>query len=88
MRSPNGLYIVYMGNNTTQTLAARVSASRATRELSYETLAERTGIPRTTLQRKLGGRTEFTVSELDALSRVLDTPVREWLAGLPLGVAA
>jgi transcriptional regulator with XRE-family HTH domain len=46
-------------------------------------LAEATGIPRTTLQRRLTGTSDFTVSELDALARHLGIPLVELLADEP-----
>ncbi len=69
-------------DNPTQTLHSRVRDSFAASGLSLNALAEATGIPRTTLRRKLAGLAEFTFSELIRLAAALDSDVAAWTAGL------
>ena len=46
-------------------------------------LSEKTGIPRTTLARRLAGSSPFTVAELAAIADVLDIPVVSLVAPIP-----
>ena len=55
-----------------EALAKRVDRARTAADVSELELANRTHIPRTTLQRKLAGVAEFTVGELATIATVLD----------------
>lgn len=71
-----------MVTNTTLVLAERVNTTRKLKEFPVLRLATATGIPKSTLKRKLDGHTDFTVPELQALSRHLDVKCSVWLRGL------
>lgn len=58
--------------DTTTATAAKVEAARILKGVSRLALSDRSGIARTTLKRKLDGRTAFTVSDIDALAQVLE----------------
>lgn len=61
------------------TVAARVRAAIDAAGLTLLGLSEATGIPRTTLTRRLSGVSSFTVEELEALARELGTDVSDWM---------
>lgn len=67
--------------NRTAQVAAAVEAARGTAGLSEVALAEATNIPRSTLKRRLGGASPFTVEELDSIATVLGVSF-ETLLGL------
>lgn len=50
-----------------------LNAEMARRNLTALTLAERTGIPYSTLTAKLAGKTSLKLSEAKAIKRALDT---------------
>lgn len=52
-------------------VAAAVEAMRTGTDLSVTELAQRTGIPRSTLRRRLAGEHPFTVDELYATTEAL-----------------
>jgi len=52
--------------------AGLVSQAIATRDVKLTRLADKTLIPRTTLQRKVAGDADFTVSELARIAHALD----------------
>lgn len=53
------------------TVAANVRSSLILSGVSVKALAERTGIPRTTLLRRLDGHQPFTVAEVEAIAEVV-----------------
>ena len=60
-------------------LADVVNAAVRAAHLSQRDLAERTGIPLVTLNRRLTARTPFTVTELAAIAEALgDVSVTDW----------
>lgn len=63
---------------TGATAAAVAEAIRAARE-TPNSIALATGIPRTTLNRRLMGASPFNVSELDAIARVLGIDASDFL---------
>jgi hypothetical protein len=67
---------------TTQELAKRVSKARKQAEYPVLRLSTATGIPKSTLKRKLDGYSDFTIPELQALSQQLGVKCSEWLEGL------
>lgn len=62
-----------MASTTSQTVAARISGLMTESGVSAKGLAEATGIPRTTLVRRLTGNSAFTLEELDLLAAHFDT---------------
>lgn len=69
-----GRTVLYMGSSTTWSMgiAARVNATIEDSGLSVRTVAERSGIARETLRRRLENQTPFTIDELEALAEVLN----------------
>jgi transcriptional regulator with XRE-family HTH domain len=61
--------------DTTRRIAAAVTSALRASGITQDTAAERTGIARTTLKRRLSGLSPFKVSELDALATLCDTTV-------------
>lgn len=61
----------------TPLVADRVVAAMETKGATRLGISEATGIPRTTLLRRLSGASSFTVAELDAIARALEVPVRD-----------
>ena len=60
--------------------ADRVEASRANADIPVLKLAELTGIPKSTLQRKLKGVDEFSAGQLTAIASVLGCSAADWFA--------
>lgn len=58
---------------TTRRIAVAVTSALREAGISQDTAAERTGIARTTLKRRLSGNSPFKVSELDALATLTGT---------------
>ena len=58
--------------------ADRVEASRANADIPVLKLAELTGIPKSTLQRKLKGVDEFSAGQLTSIASVLGCSAAEW----------
>ena len=58
-------------------LPAEVSATMASRGFTVRALAAATGIPRTTLSRRLSGETPFLMNELQAVCEALDTKISD-----------
>lgn len=63
-----GTTVPDMSTKTARLAAERVRGLMVAAGESEKSLAERTGIPRATLGRRLTGNSPFTVSELDALA--------------------
>jgi plasmid maintenance system antidote protein VapI len=68
--------------NATALIAGRVAESRRSSGKSCSYLADVTGIPRTTLNRKLAGRSDFTIPELTDLGDALGVKPSVWLRGI------
>jgi transcriptional regulator with XRE-family HTH domain len=68
--------------NTTAVIARRVDESRRSSGCSRSYLAEVVGIPRTTLNRKLAGRSDFTIPELSDIGDALGVKPSVWLRGV------
>lgn len=60
-----------MDPDLTAQVAAAVRERLATSEHTERSLSESTGIPRTTLKRRLAGRSPFTIAELGHVAREL-----------------
>lgn len=56
-------------------VATVVADAIAARQMSLRDISDQTGIPTTTLHRRLHGHAPFTFAEIDALARVLGTTV-------------
>ena len=61
----------------TPLVADRVVAAMQSKGATRLGISEATGIPRTTLLRRLSGASSFTVAELHAIARALEVPVRD-----------
>lgn len=61
-------------------VARNVVAAMESRGKTNLGISEATGIPRTTLLRRLGGHSAFTVAELDAVAEALEMDVRDLTA--------
>lgn len=59
----------------TEMTAVVVSEAMTDAGLTVLGVADRTGIPRTTLTRRLSGGSPFTVAEVDTLAAVVGVPV-------------
>jgi len=66
--------------NPHRAFADRVEASRANADIPVLKLAELTGIPKSTLQRKLKGVDEFSAGQLVAIATVLGCSAADWFA--------
>lgn len=76
-------------DNTTETsrkVAAAVAEALSTADISVLAAAERTGIPRATLDRRLKGVTAFDIVELELMATMLGRTVADFL--VPEGAAA
>jgi transcriptional regulator with XRE-family HTH domain len=65
--------------DATRRVAAAVSAALGESNLSVLSAAEQTGIPRSTLSRRLTGTSPFTITELDLLARLLGVSVEHFI---------
>jgi transcriptional regulator with XRE-family HTH domain len=68
-----------MDSNLTHQVATAVTAATSEAGHSILALAEGTGIPRTTLLRRLSGRSSFTVAELEAIATFLKVEVARFI---------
>lgn len=66
-------YGLHMASPTTQMVATRVTGLMDSSGVSTKALAESTGIPRTTLVRRLTGNSAFTLEELDLIAGEFET---------------
>jgi lambda repressor-like predicted transcriptional regulator len=69
-------------DNTTDTsrkVAAAVSAALGVAGISVLTAAEQTGIPRSTLTRRLTGTSPFTIVELELVANLLGQSVEHFI---------
>lgn len=64
-------------------IARRVSARLAESDLSQAGLARASGIPLSTLRRKLAGHGSLTIDELEALGLPLGRGLASWFDDLP-----
>lgn len=72
-----------MGTSTaTVVIATRINQKRLDLGVSVPELSASTGIPRTTLQRRLSGLHPFNTPELERVSTRLSTPITDWFVGL------
>lgn len=74
------MYDLRMDSTLAARLAALVSDDLAGQGLSYRDVQDRTGIPTTTLHRRLHGHAPFTFNELDAIAGLLGTTVTAMVA--------
>lgn len=68
---------------STQTVAGRVRSAMEEQGQTEKGLADATGIPRTTLRRRLTGNSPFTLNELDVLAPLLGISLVDLLAEEP-----
>lgn len=66
----------------TETASGLVEDARRRRNVSKSELATRSGIPRTSLNRKLAGHDEFTLTQLASTCEALGANYSEWLREL------
>lgn len=69
-----------MAITQTKAVATIVAEQMESRALSVKSLSEQALIPRTTLIRRLGGESPFTLTELDAIAAVLDMSASDLMA--------
>jgi transcriptional regulator with XRE-family HTH domain len=62
-----------------QHIPHRIEAARTAHDLSLTQLAERSGVPRQTLSRRLVDPESFTLGELERIAIVLDTTTESLL---------
>lgn len=77
-----GTIVSLMVNETTREIARRVRGIRDVRGVTDVELAARSGIPRSTLQRRLDGD-DFTITELQAISDALEVTLESFLRDQP-----
>lgn len=77
-RWPNLCHVAYTDRR--QAIAQRVREALAEGGTSQQALSATTGIPERTLARRLTGRTNWTVDELDAIADALSVPVGSLVA--------
>ena len=65
---------------TSRSIAANVSAALTTAGIPQRDAASRTGIPLTTLSRRLTGNSPFTIVELDLIAGILGVTVSDLIA--------
>lgn len=70
--------MVIITNSKAQAVADRIARAIVDADLSKTKVSELSGIPRTTLDRKLRGGSDFGVQEVIVLAAVLDVSP-EWL---------
>lgn len=66
------VYAVHMDTNTNR-MATAVAAAIGLSNMSIAAVSASAGIPRTTLNNRLSGRTDFTVREIALISQALNT---------------
>lgn len=66
-----------MDNTFSERTAHRVASAMKATGTSENALAERSGIARVTLRRRLDGHHAFTLNEAEAIAKALDVPVAE-----------
>lgn len=66
--------------DTSRSIAAHVSAALSTAGIPQREVASRTGIPITTLSRRLTGHSPFNTNELALIADLLDTTVSRLIA--------
>ncbi len=64
-----------------QQVAKAIESEMARSALSLNVVAERSGIPRSTLSRRLIGASPFTLSEVEALAQVFGVARSKLLSG-------
>lgn len=70
--------MLHMEHTTTaEKVAARVSQQIKDCGVQVTWLCERTGIPRSTMLRRLSGRSPFNLAELDLIATALRLPVTD-----------
>lgn len=74
------MYALHMESVLTSQLAILVSQAMSRNHMSLRELADTTGIPTTTLHRRIHAHSAFTFSELHAIAKVLDTTVTDLVA--------
>lgn len=66
-------------DNLTESVAKNVTAAIDSAGQTQVSISEATGIPRTTLIRRLAGHSPFTIAELGRIAEVLDVEVDDLL---------
>jgi len=66
--------------DTSRNIAANVSSALTTAGIPQRDAAKRTGIPLTTLSRRLTGNSPFTIVELDLIAGLLGVTVSDLIA--------
>lgn len=66
-------------DSLTPLVAGRVLAAMEAQGATRLGISESTGIPRTTLLRRLSGASPFTIAELEAIAKCLGVPVHTFI---------
>lgn len=77
-----------LGSTIREHVADAVVEQMRVRDVTQEFLANRTGIPRTTLLRKLNGHRAFDVDELERVARVLEVDPASFMPETTAGMAS
>jgi lambda repressor-like predicted transcriptional regulator len=70
-------YYMPTTTDTSRNIAAHVSAALSTAGIPQRDAASRTGLPMSTLSRRLTGNSPFTVTELDLIAGLLGCTVSD-----------
>lgn len=76
-----------MAPTTTNEVATQVAAAIGRSNKSRNAIALESGIPLTTLNRKVNGHTDFTAGELIRVAKTLNVPVSSFFASAERSVA-
>jgi transcriptional regulator with XRE-family HTH domain len=68
-----------MTQSLSATVASEVRAEMARQGVSHRALAEHLGLPQTSVTKRLNGKIEFDISELERTAQFLGVPVTNFL---------
>lgn len=72
----------HMDNTFSERTARNVASAMKATGVSEHALAERTGIARVTLRRRLDGHHGFSLNEAEAIAKALDVPIAQLLGAV------
>lgn len=72
-----------MVTKATQLIAERITKARISADLTEVSLADRSGIARTTMRRKLSGFGDINISDMQRIGNVVGVNWMDWLRNLP-----
>lgn len=84
-----GRKVERMDHNNTKQISDKVASAIARNDRSLASVAEAVGIPKTTFNRKINGRTDFYMGELIAIAVTLGVGLDEFVPdNVPMHVRA